>query len=446
MNKSTKYITKFIAALMLMSCFLFNVQAKEPTYNGRPLSEIICCALPDEQYDAFEHLGTNSLPIVLDLMGATDKNMKRVAMRLESRELREQVFGGDEGVIESIRESASKAFEVLGTNAVSAIPRLVKILNENDLDASVYAADALNRVGPKGLVALTNVLSNAAGKTHTQTAVISELVHGDFETVKPMLIGFLKDKSPDIRRFAAEGLSGRDPDMAMPLLVPLLDDTNTEVKVAAASSLSSYGAKAMSAVPKIISTYTNSINREEPGSVYTAILVALKEIDVDAAKQAEAFIINSSPINPYREGYTRAKLANGLELVAGGYIKSEFLYLTNRYLSSAELYDTKTRKSRETGEMTTIRYNHAAVLLANGNVLVIGGEDEKSPALSSAELYDPAAGKWTPTTPMHGAYYGCKAALNPDGTVLVFVAPYNSPIVKYETYDPVTATWTIVTN
>ncbi len=208
MKKLIKGGSGFIVSSMLANCLLLNVlQAKEPIYNGKPLSELICCALPDEQEEAFMHLGTNSLPIVLDLMGATDKNMKWVAVRLESRQLREMASSGDDGVLANIRESASKAFDILGTNAVSAVPRLVKILNENDQITSIYAADALAKVGPEGFIALTNLLSTK--KANTRVAVIGEVVHGDFETVKPMLLSFLKDKVPDVRRFAAEGLAGR---------------------------------------------------------------------------------------------------------------------------------------------------------------------------------------------------------------------------------------------
>jgi len=166
---------------------------------------------------------------------------------------------------------------------------------------------------------------------------------------------------------------------------------------------------------------------------------------LDAAKQAEASLINS-PKNPFREEYTRTKLANGLELFAGGYLKSEFLYPTNHYLSSAELYDPKTGRWEETGKMTIVRFDHGAVLLTNGNVLVVGGYDNNYHEQSSAEIYDPNTGKWKPTTSMHNARSSCKASLNPDGTVLIFMTPFNSPIEKCEKYDPATAMWTIVTN
>src|SRR5882757_6422341 len=47
-----------------------------------------------------------------------------------------------------------------------------------------------------------------------------------------------------------------------------------------------------------------------------------------------------------------------------------------------------------TGSLTTARFNHTATLLANGKVLVAGGDDSVN-AFDSAELYDPASGTWT---------------------------------------------------
>ena len=49
-----------------------------------------------------------------------------------------------------------------------------------------------------------------------------------------------------------------------------------------------------------------------------------------------------------------------------------------------------------TGSLNTARYAHQAVLLANGQVLVVDGTDVSSAGtfdLNSTELYNPATGK-----------------------------------------------------
>ena len=49
-----------------------------------------------------------------------------------------------------------------------------------------------------------------------------------------------------------------------------------------------------------------------------------------------------------------------------------------------------------TGDMTSKRYDHSAILLGNGKVLTMGGNDGYV-YLASCELYDPATGTWTAT-------------------------------------------------
>src|SRR5215469_15723556 len=72
------------------------------------------------------------------------------------------------------------------------------------------------------------------------------------------------------------------------------------------------------------------------------------------------------------------------------------------------------------GEMTTPRYGHRAILLADGRVLIAGGED-LSAALVSAELYDPSSGIFT-GIPWDG---GTPLFLLPDTRVFV-VGLHNS--------------------
>ena len=186
------------------------------------------------------------------------------------------------------------------------------------------------------------------------------------------MIDCLKD--PQNREVAARYLRCKDPAVAIPALLPLLEDDKHWVVESAARALSSYGAVAKMAVPKLLSLYTNAVVQRDKAGISTLELMwALRGIDMEAAGQAEAFMVNSGPLNGAREGYTRTLLPNGKELIAGGYIHTEVLTVTNSHLSSVELYDSKTGKWLVTGEMTTVRYFHRAVLLPNGKVLVAEG-------------------------------------------------------------------------
>ena len=72
-----------------------------------------------------------------------------------------------------------------------------------------------------------------------------------------------------------------------------------------------------------------------------------------------------------------------------------------------------------TGSLNVARINHTATLLANGEVIVTGGNNNATGYLSSAEIYDPSKGKWTLTGSMTIAREGHDAVLLPNGQVLV---------------------------
>ena len=96
-----------------------------------------------------------------------------------------------------------------------------------------------------------------------------------------------------------------------------------------------------------------------------------------------------------RDGHTANLLPDGTVLIAGG--AAGFNANTNRTpaISSAELYDPATGRFSATGNMTSLRFGHAAVVLNNGRVLITGGSRGDSSTsvtgMSSVELYTPNA-------------------------------------------------------
>jgi len=69
--------------------------------------------------------------------------------------------------------------------------------------------------------------------------------------------------------------------------------------------------------------------------------------------------------------------------------------------------------------MTKARFEQAATLLEDGQVLVAGGFDATGSALSSAEIYEPSTGTWQATASMNVARAGTQAALLQNGQVLI---------------------------
>ena len=117
---------------------------------------------------------------------------------------------------------------------------------------------------------------------------------------------------------------------------------------------------------------------------------------------------------------TATALRNGKVLIVGG---SSGQYPSQTVYRSAELYDPATGKFALTGQMTVGRHKHAAVLLASGKVLVVGGSDNRDwhGEYSSAEIYDPATGRFGATADMNISRFKLPyaAVLLNNGTVLV---------------------------
>jgi hypothetical protein len=124
-------------------------------------------------------------------------------------------------------------------------------------------------------------------------------------------------------------------------------------------------------------------------------------------------------------------LPNGKVLIAGGAV-------IGHAWNSAELYDPATGTFTASGEMTVPRARHRAMLLADGEVLMAGGDaaygvtnifgcNPSGPYPSyglAFEIYDPQFGTFRPTGPFIGGEFGDlgSATLLADGRILI--APY----------------------
>jgi large repetitive protein len=129
-----------------------------------------------------------------------------------------------------------------------------------------------------------------------------------------------------------------------------------------------------------------------------------------------------SHLNQAREDHTATLLPNGKVLVAGGVgiITPPYDYGP---LSSAEICDPDSMVWTDTGSLIEARSYHTATLLANGKVLVSGGDGSAGLSLGSAELFTPADttpyGAWAPTGSLSTAREDHTATLLADGRVLV---------------------------
>jgi len=97
-----------------------------------------------------------------------------------------------------------------------------------------------------------------------------------------------------------------------------------------------------------------------------------------------------------RQFFAAVTLADGNVLVIGGDRK---LAVGWAYSATAELYDPATQTFTLTGSMSRARDYHTATTLSGGKVLVNGGYGETG-GTETAEIYDPALGTFSPTGSM----------------------------------------------
>jgi hypothetical protein len=97
-----------------------------------------------------------------------------------------------------------------------------------------------------------------------------------------------------------------------------------------------------------------------------------------------------------------------------------------------------------TASMPAPRSGDLAVTLADGRVLLVGGNDGSGQPLGDSLWYDPAAGTWTATASAPAAIYRASAVLLEGGEVLV-VGDTDAGEPRTELWEPATGAWTETT-
>jgi len=163
-----------------------------------------------------------------------------------------------------------------------------------------------------------------------------------------------------------------------------------------------------------------------------------------AKQDAKALADAGGVLGVWTKGTNSTLLADGRVLIAGGQ-GSDF-----KTQSSAELYDPRTGTFMATGNMITPRGRHSATLLPDGRVLIAGGvRANANPGASAyptdAELYDPGTGTFSAAGEMSTPRGQPTATLLNNGKVLFAAWCYTSSGFRCfpddaELYDPGTGT------
>ncbi len=116
-------------------------------------------------------------------------------------------------------------------------------------------------------------------------------------------------------------------------------------------------------------------------------------------------------LNVERRHHTATALADGRVLIVGG-------DNSDGAVGQAELLDPAAYRLVTAGRLLTPRAKHAASLLANGKVLISGGSNSQD-ALDSTEVFDPKTGAFFAGPRLQRARAGHSATVLADGSVLI---------------------------
>jgi transcriptional regulator with XRE-family HTH domain len=155
----------------------------------------------------------------------------------------------------------------------------------------------------------------------------------------------------------------------------------------------------------------------------------------------ETWTLTTHPMKYARARHAATMLQTGKVLIVGG-----------APYYPAELYDSITDTWSLSGNMATHRYDHIAVRLHDGTVLVAGGRtrndkhnntNDNQWITNSTELYDPNTNTWAALPKMHFPRADFTSVLFPDGRVLVIGGqlPNGEVTPTTEIYDPSTKRW-----
>jgi hypothetical protein len=161
---------------------------------------------------------------------------------------------------------------------------------------------------------------------------------------------------------------------------------------------------------------------------HTATLLPDGQILIAGGSNGPNVLATAERFNPATETFTRvgdmyhardlhtaSLLTNGRVLVAGGFSTSA---LSTGATNTSEIYYPETRRWLEAGTMVSSRSNHTAVVLPDGNVMLIGGF-ANGVYLNTTEVYYSTSGKWLPSASMPVARAQHSATLLKDGRIMV---------------------------
>jgi hypothetical protein len=156
-----------VATVALLAMVVWRMlPAPEPVYDGKPYSYWLAQIDPtnlvhpqDKAYSAIIQIGTNGVPILLQMIRSQDSPLKAKIINWAAQHRFPWIRYT---ATEISHRRAEEAFSVLGYRATGAVPELINIFDKNASWESEYsAAVALGNIGPEAKAAVPSLLRGA---------------------------------------------------------------------------------------------------------------------------------------------------------------------------------------------------------------------------------------------------------------------------------------------
>jgi hypothetical protein len=266
---------RLVACLLLLgtaALLAIILRPTEPAYRGKNLTEwgrLYSSALYSSASDlkvradvgdALRIMGTNSLPWLLQwISGSEDRSIRMIIIAL----LQKTPFViKNSSVVSGVRTNlywdqgnfAVFGFQILGSQARSAIPALVAMMKGQDILPSIHAAAALGFIGADSIPVLLAALEDP--KQPNRVDIVYALANagskagGSTETVIGALVRCTRDRDERVASagVAFLGVLAMEPETSLPALTAILEDTQSKLRTSAAMAIGRFGHRGLPAL------------------------------------------------------------------------------------------------------------------------------------------------------------------------------------------------------
>jgi HEAT repeat protein len=260
MKHPTRILFFVLAGVVLLTLAWFVSRLREPSYQGRTLTEWLKADThfypgSDSEADrAIHHIGSNAIPTLVIYAAVKDSPMKIRILKWNNNLARFRLPISSQF---EKQELAETGFTVLGPDAKSAVPELIRLLRDDDGGVRSTAASCLGSIGPAAELAVPDLIkvwqsALSAGHFNPDAAYALGEIGPSAQAAIPSLKAGLTNNSLFCRVVSQAALINIHAISISPVIEQLKDTTNAHWGEAVAVA-SRCGTNAIPAVPLFIS-------------------------------------------------------------------------------------------------------------------------------------------------------------------------------------------------